>query len=198
MTDMNTARPQTNTPAVRDASHLTAAAFRAFLEAHRTGIAALRILSDPRSKRQLTKPMLKELRQAMQAENPAWNEDSLWQAYAATAPDKVQGCSSEERFADLVPLVRFALELQPVLEPYAESLGERFAEWVTRKNCTFMRDQLLWLDMIRDRMGTSLSIEMEDFERPPFSKRGGLKKARRVFGKPLLRMLEELNAVLAA
>ena len=34
------------------------------------------------------------------------------------------------RFADLVALVRFALEQHPILKPFAESVHERFEQWL--------------------------------------------------------------------
>jgi len=63
---------------------------------------------------------------------------------------------------------------------------------------TFTPEQLTWLNLIRDHIATSLSIETQDFDYAPFSQRGGLGKAHQVFGEQLNGMLEELNAVLAA
>ena len=189
--------PPIQTQAAQDAARLTGS-FREFLGKHQTEIAALKILSDLRNRQRLTEAMLKELRKALLTENPAWNEDSLWQAYAMVAPGNVKGCSSEERFADLVPLVRFSLEQQALLEPFAESTRDRFSGWVARKHSPLTRDQRAWLEMIRDHIGKSLSIGEEDLERTPFTQRGGLKKAQRIFGKGLPKLLEELNAVLAA
>jgi hypothetical protein len=45
---------------------------------------------------------------------------------------------------------------------------------------------------------TSLSIEPDDFDYAPFSQRGGLGKAHRLFGEQLPKLLDELNEVLAA
>jgi type I restriction enzyme R subunit len=105
------------------------------------------------------------------------------------------------RFADLVSLVRFALEQQPVLKPFAESVNERFNEWLMDKaksGVTFSADQLAWLNLIRDHIATSLSIEPDDFDYAPFSQRGGLGKAHQLFGDKLLPLLDELNQTLAA
>jgi type I restriction enzyme, R subunit len=62
----------------------------------------------------------------------------------------------------------------------------------------FSPDQREWLELIRDHVATSLSIEPEDFEYAPFSQRGGLGRAHQLFGEGLEGLLEELNEVLAA
>jgi len=108
--------------------------------------------------------------------------------------------SSVHRFADLIPLVRVALEQQPVLKPFAESVNERFNEWLMDKaqaGATFTPDQLAWLNLIRDHISTSLSIEADDFDYAPFAQKGGLGKAAQLFGSDLPTLLEELNEVLA-
>ena len=77
--------------------------------------------------------MLKELEAKLRETHAAWTEDRLWNAFQATVPAKVKGRSQAGRFADLVALVRFALEQQPVLTPFADSVGERFNEWLMDK-----------------------------------------------------------------
>ena len=66
--------------------------FRAYLEAHREEIAALQILyGRPYAAGRLTETMLKELEKTMRAENAAFNEETLWNAFAATRPGRVRG-----------------------------------------------------------------------------------------------------------
>jgi type I restriction enzyme R subunit len=145
--------------------------------------------------------MLKELERKLRDANATWNEETLWQAFAATAPGKVKGRSVVNRFADLVPLVRFALEQQPVLEPFAESVTVRFNSWLAQKakaGTAFNADQGAWLELIRDHIATSLSIEPSDFDYAPFNQRGGLGKAHQLFGAQLPSLLEELNVQLVA
>jgi len=165
--------------------------------------------------------MLKELEKKLRDNHAAWTEDRLWDAFAVTAPGKVRGRSQAGRFADLVALVRFALEQQPVLAPFADSVSERFNEWLMDKaksaksgsgvpplnqdkqsrdgSATFFTpEQLAWLNLIRDNIATSLSIEPDDFDLAPFSQRGGLGKAHQLFGDALPALLEELNTTLAA
>ncbi len=167
----------------------------------RKQIDALQILYSRPYKQRLTEPMLKELEKKLRENHAAWTEDRLWDAYAVAAPGKVKGRSQPGRFADLVSLVRFALEQQPMLAPFAESVNERFNEWLTDKakaGTTFTPEQLAWLKLIRDHVATSLSIEPDDLDLSPFHQQGGLGKARPLFGDQLPQLLDELNTVLSA
>jgi len=175
--------------------------FRDYLASHQSEIDALQILYGRPYRQRLTEAMLKELEKRLREQNATWTEDRLWDAFAVTAPKKVRGRSQAGRFADLVALVRFALEQQPVLAPFADSVQERFEQWLKRKEgsgAVFSNEQRAWLGLIRDHIATSLSIEPEDFEYSPFTQRGGLGKAHQLFGSELPSLLDELNEVLAA
>jgi type I restriction enzyme, R subunit len=187
--------------AARTKSASLVQAFRDYLSEHQSKIDALQILYSRPYKQRLTEPMLKELEKKLRDNHAAWTEDRLWDAYTVAAPGKVKGRSQAGRFADLVSLVRFALEQQPVLAPFADSVAERFDAWLSDKakaGATFSPEQLAWLDLIRDHIATSLSIEPDDFDYAPFSQRGGLGKAHQLFGAQLPTLLDELNEALAA
>jgi type I restriction enzyme, R subunit len=175
--------------------------FRDYIEQHRAEITALQILYSRPFKQRLTEPMLKELEKKLRDNHAAWTEDRLWDAYAVTAPGKVKGRSQAGRFADLVALVRFTLEKQPVLAPFADSVQERFNEWLMDKakaGLTFTHEQITWLNLIREHIATAISIEPEDLELSPFNQRGGLGKAHQLFGGQLPSILDELNLKLVA
>jgi type I restriction enzyme R subunit len=191
----------------------TAKSFHDYIEQHKAEITALQLLYSRPYKQRLTEPMLKELENKLREQHAAWTEDNLWNAFAAAKPGKVKGRSQAGRFADLVALVRFALEQQPVLEPFAESVTTRFNEWLMDKAKAhaqqstinhqpaapvFTPEQLSWLNLIRDHIATSLSIDREDLELSPFNQLGGLGKAHQLFGEKLPALLDELNTVLAA
>jgi type I restriction enzyme R subunit len=140
--------------------------FRDYVETHKAEITALQILYSRPYAQRLTEPMLKELEKKLRDTHAAWTEDRLWDAFAVTAPAKVKGRSQPGRFADLVSLVRFALEQQPVLEPFADSVQARFDSWLTEKaksGITFTADQRAWLELMRDHIATSLSLDPDDF-----------------------------------
>ena len=111
--------------------------------------------------------------------------------------------------------MRFALEKQPVLEPFADSVAARFDSWLAAKqsgsgvpplasdksrdgSSTFTPEQMTWLHLMRDQIATTCSIEPDDFDYAPFSQRGDLGKTHQLFGEQLPKLLDELNEVLAA
>jgi type I restriction enzyme R subunit len=178
-----------------------ATSFREYIEQNKSEITALEILYSRPYKQRLTEPMLKELEKKLRDNHAAWTEDRLWDAFAVTAPGKVKGRSQAGRFADLVALVRFSLEQQPVLAPFADSVSERFNEWLMDKakaETVFTSEQLAWLNLIRDHIATAISIEPEDLDLSPFNQRGGLGKAHQLFGEQLPKLLDELNEILVA
>jgi type I restriction enzyme R subunit len=175
--------------------------FRDYIEQHKAEITALQLLYSRPYRHRLTEPMLKELEKKLREEHAAWTEDNLWNAFAAVAPKKVKGRSQAGRFADLVALVRFALEREQTLQPFAQTVNQRFIEWIERniaKDIVFTPEQRAWLELIRDHIATAISIEPNDFNYAPFSQRGGLGKAHQLFGDDLPKLLGELNEVLAA
>jgi type I restriction enzyme R subunit len=175
--------------------------FRDYIEKHKAEITALQLLYSRPYRHRLTETMLKELEKKLREEHAAWTEDNLWNAFASVAPKKVKGRSQAGRFADLVALVRFALQREQVLEPFSQTVNQRFIEWIERnisKDIIFTPEQRAWLELIRDHIATSLSIEPNDFNYAPFSQRGGIGKAHQLFGDNLPKLLDELNEVLAA
>jgi type I restriction enzyme R subunit len=104
----------------------------------------------------------------------------------------------------------------PVLAPFADSVSERFEEWLMDKesssgvpplneeaqsrdgSSTFTSEQLAWLNLMRDQIATTLSIEPDDLDLSPFNQRGGLGKAHQLLGEELLTLLNELSSALAA
>ena len=88
-----------------------------------------------------------------------------------------------------------------VLIPFGETVGKRFAAWINQQEShgrRFSSEQKQWLELIRDHIATSLSIETDDFELSPFNQKGGLGKVHQLFGDDLNPLLEELNEALAA
>ena len=160
--------------------------------------------------------MLKELEKKLRDNHAAWTEDRLWDAFAVTAPGKVKGRSQAGRFADLVALVRFALEQQPDARTLRRLRPRTLQRMASPEGCSrqripsgegwraapgvsaFTPEQLAWLHLIRDHIATAISIEPEDLELSPFNQRGGLGKAHQLFGEQLPKLLDELNEVLAA
>lgn len=174
--------------------------FAAYLREHRDEITALQILYSRRRGQPPTLRQLQELAAAIQSPPHLWTPDALWQAYQALEASKVRG-SGRRMVADLISLVRFALEQETVLAPFAETVNDRYARWLAEQDAagvTFTAEQREWLEMIRDHVAASVTVEAGDFDYVPFSERGGLGRAYALFGDGLSPLLAELNEVLAA
>ncbi|MDE1835957.1 MAG: hypothetical protein KGJ23_05005 [Euryarchaeota archaeon] len=174
--------------------------FEEFIEKHRDEITALQVLySKPRGMH-LTFEDVKALADTISAPPRQWTPEVLWRAYETLEKDRVRGAGQKRLLTDIVSLVRFALKQEQVLEPFPQHVQERFEEWVKgqeRRGKPFTPEQRVWLEMMRDHVASSLQIEADDFDLPPFNQKGGLGKASVVFGKELTKVIEELNGVLA-
>ncbi len=85
-------------------------------------------------------------RNCVSRKHSTWSDPQIAAAFAVTAPGKVKGRSQAGRLADLVALVRFALEQQPELEPFAESVNARFESRLT-VGATFYLEPVATLDV---------------------------------------------------
>ena len=172
--------------------------FADYLKEHRDEITALQFLySRPYGK----PPTLKQMQElAAQLSRPPhhWTPDALWRAYETLEKSRVKG-SGQRVLTDLISLVRFALEQETILAPFAETVQDRFARWIASQETAgraFTPEQRQWLEMMRDHIATSLSVDAEDFDNVPFNQKGGYGRAHTLFGLDLTPLLEELNEVL--
>jgi len=187
---------------VKEHSETVIKTFKKFIEDNKDELTALQVIySKPYGKRHLTYKQIKELAEAI--EKPPYNlaPDLLWQAYERLERSKVKGAAPQKLLTDIISLLRFTLGECEMLEPFSDTVNERFNFWISEQKKTgktFNKEQMEWLLMIKDHISASLSIEMEDFEFAPFHDKGGPVKVYRLFGPDLDRILEELNEVLAA
>jgi len=183
----------------RDRAANTIESFRAYLDEHKDEITALQVLySRPYSKR-LTYRDVKELAEAIGRPPHRWTAERLWEAYETLDASKVRG-SAGTVLTNIVSLVRFTLGDDDELAPFPDRVEERFEAWLLQQNAgrSFTDEQLDWLRLIRDHLAASLSIEPRELLDPPFSQRGGLGRARELFGQDLDDLLIELTEVVAA
>jgi len=178
----------------------TIKSFRAYLDEHKDEITALQVLySRPYAKR-LTYRDVKELAEAIARPPHRWTPERLWEAYETLDASKVRG-SAGTVLTNIVSLVRFTLGDENELSPFPAHVEERFEAWLLQQENagrTFTGEQLDWLRLIRDHLAASLSIEARELLDPPFSQRGGLGRARELFGQDLDGLLAELTDAVAA
>jgi type I restriction enzyme R subunit len=175
--------------------------FKDFIKENRDEITALQILYNRPYKARLRADELQDLADAIRRPPHHLSQDKLWQAYAALEKDKVRGANAKHILTDLVALVRFALEQDNELIPFAERVNANFKAWLAQQANSgrrFTDNQLKWLGMIRDHIAGNHSIESADFELSPFVQSGGLGRFYEIFGDQYSEVLEELNNSLVA
>ncbi len=190
-------------PAARAKARSTVADFRAFVEANKDSIEALRILYSRPYRAGLRYRQLKDLAAKLasfhvDAKRPE-TVDRLWSAHRAAEPDKVRGRA--RGLADLVALVRHAIQPADSIAPVAELIQQRYVAWLEEKakaGVLFKTEERKWLDAIKDHISQALAIEPSDFDEVPFNQMGGLGKVHQLFGDRLPKLLEEMNERLAA
>jgi len=174
--------------------------FEQYLAAHKDEIEALQILYNRPYRSHLTYKGVRDLAEAIRKPHPAWTTETLWHAYETLDRSRVHA-SKERVLTNIVSLVKFAIGKDDRLEPFPESVRQRFENWITEQQATgsnFTDDQIRWLTAIAEHVGTSIEITPDDLESLPFSQKGGLGRAYQLFGDRLQPLMDELNEVLVA
>lgn len=172
--------------------------FKEFIEENKDEITALQIIyNEPYRKQHLMYEQVRELAEKMTRNG--LNSMMIWKAYSELEKSRVKGEASDKLLTNIISLVRFAIGKQEELSPFSMTVEENFRRWLDSQNdkgVEYTEDQLRWLNMIKNHIATSASIEKDDFEDTPFNQHGGFYKAYEVFGNELEPVLEELNYVL--
>ena len=138
---------------------------------------------------------IRALADAMSAPPRSWTTERLWQAYQRLDESRVRG-SGQRQLADIVALVRFAIDDADELAPFADHVHRRFEGWLAMQETAgrqFTDEQRWWLEAIRDRIAGNVSVEMRDLQNSPLDQRGGLIAAYESFGDELQAVIDELN-----
>lgn len=186
----------------REKAQTIVGSFERFIAENKDELTALQLIySRPYGKRELTYEQIDELAEAIKKPPHQLTQEGLFEAYRRLDASRVRGAGPAKLLTNLVSLLRFAIGETDVLEPWPMTVEERFQGWLAaqeRMGRTFTPEQMDWLAMIRDHVGTSLTISLEDFEYAPFHEKGGPIRAYHLFGRDLGGLLVELNEVLAA
>lgn len=99
--------------------------------------------------------------------------------------------------ADIISMIKHASDFNhPILT--AKERVERTVDLISQ-NHDFSAEQLTWLAYIKDHLIKNLALAEDDFENfPIFGRRGGLNKAKKIFGKDFYSLINEINEALAA
>jgi len=176
--------------------------FQQYIHDHRDEITALQIIFDRSyGQRRLTFTEVKALATEFEQPPHSWTADDLWQAYARVEQDRVRGVGSKRVLADLVSLVRHAVQPDEDLIPYPDFVRARYDAWLQAHDDAghpFTPDQRWWLDKIAEYVGVNLTITPQDLNGGEFFTKGGQLGAVKVFGKDLRGLLDEMNNALVA
>jgi type I restriction enzyme R subunit len=176
--------------------------FKKFIEENKDEITALQIIyNKPYAKRHLTYEQIKQLAEAIQKPPYRITPERVWLAYEQLEKSKVRGAGPQKLLTNIISLIRFTIGQTDILQPFPETVDEKFHRWLREqeeKGKRFTSEQLQWLEMIKDHIASSLAINKDDFELSPFFEEGGLIKAYQIFGNQLEEILNELNEVLVA
>lgn len=169
--------------------------FKAYLEANKDEITALRIFyNQPYRRREITYTMIKTVLEKMKLEKPYFSSLDVWQAYERL--DKVNRNSPKNELIALVSLVRRVTDIDPVLTSYDQTVNRNFQDWVFKKQAgtlKFNKEQMNWLRMIKDYVATSFHLEIDDLDYYPFDILGGRGRMYQLFGDEMNMMISELN-----
>jgi type I restriction enzyme R subunit len=174
--------------------------FREWIEEHHDEYAALEAYYLEPYQRRLSYDEIKQLARAIEKPPLNLTREKLWAAYKKLDDSKVRG-EGGRVLTDIVSLVRYALEVDEELVPRVDVVCLRYDLWMseqTQNGRKFTPEQARWLEMVRDHIATSMTIESDDFDLEPFNEEGGINGAYEVFGDQLDPLLQELNVTLGA
>jgi type I restriction enzyme R subunit len=99
--------------------------------------------------------------------------------------------------ADIISMVKHASNYDIPILTARERVENAVAKLIEKH--TFSDEQLNWLSYIKEHLIENLAISQDDFEiMPVFDRRGGLTRARQVFGDAFEPMIHAINEALAA
>ena len=179
------------------------ASFKKFIEDNKDELTALQIIyNQSYATQRLTYAAIKELAQAMKDPPHHLLAADVWQAYKRLNAATVKGAPVDQQLTEIISLVRFALGYDKVLEPFASRVEQRFNLWIGReKNAgrEYSEEQMSWLRTIANFIAANAEIAPRDFmEAPNLSDKGGILKARELFGPDLNNLIDEMRDALVA
>lgn len=154
-------------------------AFSVFIQANKEKMEALAILF--KNPRRWNNQVLQEIRQFLKQH-----------AFDEAQVSKAHQCSGYHALADIISMIRHADNAQNPLLTAEERVDNVIAK--LRATHAFNAEQQRWLSYIREHLVINLALEKADFsEIPILERRGGLAKAKKVFGSELDAIIEEIN-----
>ncbi len=174
--------------------------WKKFLEENKDEITLIQLLYSQPKNAKITFKELRELLDRIAAPPRSWTIDLIWNAYQALEADHVKR-ADKHTSTDLIKLIRYTLEVDSELVPYAMTVEEKYTNWLAQQaqiGVQFTEAQRWWLDRIKDTIIQSASMKVDDLSLAPFADRGGIDGASRDLGPDAKSLIDSLNFALAA
>ena len=174
--------------------------WKQYLENNKNEITLIHVLYSQPDNAKVTFKQLRELADRISAPPRSWTIGLIWNAYQALDPEHVTK-TDKHPATDLITLLRYTLEADHELVPYAVTVEDRYTNWLAQQaqnGVTFTDDQRWWLDRIKDTIIQSTHLNIEDLDLAPFTERGGIDGAARDLGTNAQTIINDLNQTLAA
>lgn len=172
------------------------ASWRQFIEDNKDEVALIHVLYSQPEGAKVTFQELKELADRLKRPPVSASIDLIWNSFQALDGDKVKQ-SAKHAATDLVTLIRYTLEQDKVLVPFADIVQERYEGWLASQKVEFSATQLWWLERIKDTIVQSARFSVDDLELAPFSERGGADGIGRDLGSQALDIINAMNEALS-
>ena len=173
-----------------------------FIEKNKDELTALSIIYNRSyGKQYLTYDGIKELADALRNNTPTLDIPVLWGAFMRISPSKVVAAKRPEKMlTNVIQIIRFALGQDKELKPFDTVATARYNLWLGRmkqKGVVFSAEQIEWLNEIKNFIIYNSSMTEHDIQET-LSDKGGILKAKQVFGADLLlsAILKDLNTTL--
>jgi type I restriction enzyme R subunit len=174
--------------------------WKQFLLDNKDEITLIHLLYSQPKDAKITFIELRELADRIAAPPRSWTIDLIWNAYQALESDHVKR-ADKHTATDLITLIRYTLEVDRELVPYAVTVEDRYTSWLAQqaqKGIIFTDVERWWLDRIKDTIIQSASMKVDDLSFAPFTERGGIDGAGRDLGPNAQNLIDALNVELAA
>lgn len=175
--------------------------FKDFIEQNKDEIDALSIIYNKLySERHLTYENIRNLADKLSREMPPLETAKLWRAYQLLHKDKVRNVKDPAKLlTNLVQLVRFAIGEDSELNDFSTVANKRFELWKGRQlknlGIVFTDEQNILLEELKNYIVANAYIELDDVHEA-LEDKGGIIKARQVFGNDLPNILNDLSLAL--
>ncbi len=180
----------------RDRSAKVINKFKGFIETHKKNIPALESIVNTNGNIKYHLEEIKTILHELRKPPYELSADEIWNACYRTDNENVKPISEFRVPANIISLIRYATGKIEKLEPYNDKVERRFKNWLEEnesKGRKFSEEEKQWLQMMKNYFCSSLEINVECFEEPPFTEKGGTSGVYKIFGQDLERIISDFN-----